>query len=241
MQSKRILALFVALAVILSAAAAFAELPWPQKMTQGQLELQSYIGRVNANLASQGYPQVNSLFECYPFNASLGATGMDDAEIPEGVELTFTLYGDTLNTLVLRVNNASTFATYAAACIQAASPHTTSLKDAQKAPDAHVKKVYKDANTTIEDQVDVLNGPSPRTYYAYYPNQYHDGTSWLQMTLVFPLAGYGESAVEATPAPPAAPNTDNVEDGGYYFSDDDYTHFEIFVTPTPEPDSAVYN
>ena len=239
MRNKRIMGLMAAVMLLLAAATAQA-LPWPNNMTQGQLALQSYIGRVNDTLVSQGQPQVNSLFECYPFNATLGATGMDDAEIPEGVELTFTLYGDTLNTLVLRVNHPEAFKTYATACIQAASPNTTSLKDAQKAPAAHVQKAQKNPFTTIEDKVDVLNGPSPRTYYAYYPDQYHDGVSWYQMTLIFPLAGFEEAGVAATPAPAGVPNTDDVEYGGY-FSEDDYNHFEIFVTPTPEPDSAVYD
>lgn len=239
MRSKRLAALIAALMILLTAVSAQAELPWPVKMTQAQLELQSYIHRVNVNLASMNYPQVNSLFECYPFNATLGATGMDDAEIPEGVELTFTLYGETLNTLVLRVNDASRFAAYAAACIQAASPNTTTLQDAMKSPSAHAKAVQKNPGNSIEDAVDVLNGPSPRTYYAYYPNQYRDGANWLQMTLIFPLAGFGEAGVASTPAPPAG-SSGNTENEGY-FASDDYTHLEIFTTPTPEPDSAVYD
>ena len=239
MRNKRLIALLAALVMILALTAAQAALPWPAKMTQGQLELQSYIERVNANLAVMNEQQVNSLFECYPFNATLGATGMDDAEIPEGVELTFTLYGDTLNMLVLRVNSADRFASYAAACIQAASPNTTSLQDAMKAPSAHARAAQKNPGNSIEDVVDVLNGPSPRAYYAYYPNQYHDGTDWLQMTLVFPLAGFGEAGVAATPAPAGGASGDTENEG--YFAQDDYTHFEIFTTPTPEPDSAVYD
>lgn len=239
MQSKRILGLLAAVMLLLACVTAHA-LPWPNNMTQGQLELQSYVNRVNENLDSLGRPRVNSLFECYAFNASLGATGMDDAEIPEGVELTFTLYGTTLNTLVLRVNHPDAFTIYATACIQATSPHTTSIKEAQKAPAAHIKKAQRDPYTTIEDKVDVLNGPAPRTYYAYYPDQYHDGVSWYQMTLIFPLAGFEEAGVAATPAPAGVPNTDDVEYGGY-FSEDGFNHFEIFTTPTPEPDSAVYD
>ena len=239
MRSKRILALLAAMLLTAYALTAHAALPWPNNMTQGQAELQSYIQRVNDNLATLGTPGINSLFECYPFNASLGATGMDDAEIPEGVELTFTLYGDSLNTLILRVQDAGRFAAYAAACIQAASPHATTLQDAMKGPSAHVKAAQKNPGNSIEDTVDILNGPAPRTYYAYYPNQYHDGVSWLQMTLVFPLAGYGETGVAATPAPPAAPSGETENEG--YFASDNYTHLEIFTTPTPEPDSAVYD
>ncbi|MBR4082170.1 MAG: hypothetical protein IKK21_10340 [Clostridia bacterium] len=239
MRSKRVFALLAAIVLTAVTFTAHAALPWPNNMTQGQRELQSYVQRVNDNLAALGMPPVNSLFECYPFNATLGVTGMDDAEIPEGIELTFTLYGDSLNTLILRVNGADRFAAYAAACIQAASPNITTLQDAIKAPSAHVKAVQKDTGSTIEDTVDMLNGPSPRTYYAYYPNQYRDGVSWLQMTLVFPLTGFDEAGIAATPAPPAA-SSGNTENEGY-FASDDYTHLEIFTTPTPEPDSAVYD
>ena len=81
----------------------------------------------------------------------------------------------------------------------------------------------------------------PYVYYAYYPNQYSDGVDWIQMTIIFPLSGYwdgigigkGETATKG-------PDTYSGADQGYegYFSRDDYSHYEYFTTPTPEPDSA---
>ena len=57
--------------------------------------------------------------------------------------------------------------------------------------------------------------------------------SWLQLTLIFPLAGYGNAMISATPTPPPA---SSAEYEGYDF--DGGTHLEIFTTATPEPDSA---
>jgi hypothetical protein len=95
--------------------------------------------------------------------------------------------------------------------------------------------------TSFEDQVEDLNGTVPYIYYAYYPNQYHDGVSWLQMTIVFPLEGYwdGRETVTGSEVTRGPDNySDHSEDYEGYDSDDDYTHYEIFSTPTPEPDSA---
>lgn len=221
-------------AAVLVAASALADIAWPEAATPAQAALQTYISRVNENLATLGQPAVNSLFELYATGATLGVTASDGAEIPEGVELTFSLYNDTLNTLILRVNNAEQFPALAAACIQAASPSVTTLEEALKNPAQHASQVQANPGNSYEDEVVDLNGTSPRTYFAYYPNQYHDGVNWLQMTLVFPLAGYEEAGVAATPSPAAAA-AENEYEG--YFASDDMTHLEIFTTSTPEPES----
>lgn len=44
----------------------------------------------------------NSLFICFPGTASLGVTDQDDAEVPETVELSVSMYDDALNLLELR-------------------------------------------------------------------------------------------------------------------------------------------
>ena len=80
-----------------------------------------------------------------------------------------------------------------------------------------------------------LQGSQPRAYFAYYPNQYGDGKSWLQMTLIFARPGSEEAGLSLADATPA-PHADEEYEG--YFSQDNYSHFEIFATPTPEPDSA---
>jgi len=227
---KRICALVCALLLPLSA---MAELIWPAELTAGQAELKAYIEMVNRNQSLQSRGWVNSLFECYPTFATMGMTSLDMAEIPEGVELTFTMEGDHLDTLQLRVNDPARFASLAASCIQAASPDVTTLEDALKDPAYHASKASKEPGNSFEDTVDTHNGPAPRVYYAYYPNQYRDGVNWLQMMLIFPLPGYGEAAVAATSTP--APADSSLEYQGYDY--DGGTHLEIFTTPTPEPDS----
>ena len=235
MKSKLIRVLLaLLLAATLSFSCALGEIAWPAATTAGQQALIDYIAQVNANLQTLGAGQINSLFDYGVSTVVLGVTAVEDAEIPESVEITVQLYDNTLNTLELRCSDASRFTNLAAACIQAASPDTITLADASKTPAQYARKAMANASNSFADEVQPLNGPSARTYYAYYPNQYHNGVNWLQMTLVFPLVGYDEAGVYATPAL----NTDNgnVEYEGYQPTDD-LTHFEVFTTATPEPDS----
>ena len=86
---------------------------------------------------------------------------------------------------------------------------------------------------SFEEPVNELQSDQPRAYFAYYPNQFGDGNSWLQMTLIFARPGSPEAFVlvpSTTPEPDA--------EDGVWLSQDNYTHLEVFVTPTPEPDSA---
>lgn len=227
---KRICALVCALLLPIPA---MGELIWPEPLTEGQAALKSYIELVNQNQSLQSRGWVNSLFECYPTFAAMGMTAQDMGAIPEGIELTFTMEGGHLDTLQLRVNDPTRFAALAASCIQAASPETTTLEEALTDPTYHASKAIETPTDSFEDTVDTLNGLTPRVYYAYYPNQYRDGVNWLQMTLIFPLPGAADAAVAATATP--APADPTVEYEGYDY--DGGTHLEIFVTPTPEPDS----
>lgn len=228
---KRLCALLCAL--LLLPASALGEISWPEPLTTGQTLLREYIDRVNQNQSQQNRGWVNSMFECYPTFAVLGMTALDMAEVPEGVELSFTLNSDSLDTLQLRVNDPTRFASLAASCIQAASPTTSTLEDALADPTAYAEKAISNPGNSFEDTIDDLNGLTPRVYYAYYPNQYRDGVNWLQMTLIFPLAGSAEASA-TTPEPP--PSADpSLEYEGYDY--DGGTHLEIFVTATPEPDS----
>ena len=174
------------------------------------------------------------MFELYGSGATLGITAMPQAEIPEDVELTFTLYADSLNTLVLRVSDADRFPKIAGACIQAAAPEGQTLEEAVQNPQQHADKAKANPGNSFEDTVVTLNGSSVRVYYAYYPNQYHDGVNWLQMTLIFPVAGYENGSVLATDAPAEA--TAEKEYQGYS-SSDDWNHLEVFEQATPEPGS----
>lgn len=220
-------------ALMLLPAAALGAIDWPTAPSEGQNQLMAYIDRVNQNQSQQNRGWVNSLFECYPTFAVLGMTAVDMAEIPEGVELSFMLNSDSLDSLQLRVNDPTRFAAIAASCIQAASPTAITLEEALTDPTAHAKRVMANPNNSFEDEIIDLNGTTPRVYYAYYPNQYRDGVNWLQMTLIFPLSGYADAGITVTPTPPPADPTLEYEGTGY----DGGTHLEIFLTPTPEPDS----
>lgn len=227
---KRLCALLCALMLPLRA---LADITWPASMQPGQLALKTYIEQVNQNQSQQERGWINSIFECYPTFATLGMTTFDMAEIPEGVELTFTMESGYLDTLQLRVNDPSRFPALAASCIQAASPDAITLADTLKDPTAHANKAAKDPYDSFEDEVDLLNGMTPRVYYAYYPNQYRDGVNWLQMTLVFPLPGAAQAGVAVTPTPPPGDTELDFDLTDY----DGGTHLEVFTTATPEPDS----
>ena len=211
-------------------AAAPAELAWPA----GQEKLESYIALVNETLVSRGERAFNSLITCTQSVATLAITAEDNAEVPEDVELDVTMEGGRPVKLVLRVSNPSRFALLAGACIQAVSPDVTTLEDAMKDPGVYASKAASSPQNSFEDTVSELAGETPRTYYAYYPNQYHDGVSWLQLTLIFPMEGSEETGVAPTETPHVAVATDEHEG---YLPVDGGTHLEVFTTATPEPDS----
>ena len=97
-------------------------------------------------------------------------------------------------------------------------------------------KATDDMTHSFEEPVNELQSDQPRAYFAYYPNQFGDGNSWLQMTLIFarPGSAVNDLAVAGlTPPPP----TEDVEYEGF-FAQDNFNHLEIFTTATPEPDSA---
>ena len=147
----------------------------------------------------------------------------------------FVLSEDGLYSLQLRVTSPERFTKIAAACLYAASPAATSMEQAMQVTGSYAAIASRDVYTSFEEAVEELQGAQPRAYFAYYPDQYSDGRSWLQMTLIFARPGSEGAAfiVPTTPAPEAA---DNMYEG--YFSNDNYTHLEVFPTATPEPDSA---
>lgn len=236
---KRILAgLFAFLAAL--SGTGFAEMPWKEN-TPGQKILRAYITDVNTFLAEQGENEVNSVFEMYDRFAELGITAENTAEIPEGVEITVSLHHDTINTLTLRVNDVTRFPRIAAAFLRAVNPEEMTLQEALEKPSERAGKAAANPANSFEDEIEDLNGTVPRVYYAYYPDQYHDGVNWIQMTIVFPLAEYwgGEGKIQSGETPTKGPDTYSGNDAEYegYFSSDDYRHLEVFTTPTPEPDS----
>ena len=226
-------------ALLLIPAAATAGMEWKDE-TPALKTLKTYTENVNKLLMETGEHPINSLFSCFSSITVMGITEKDDAEIPEGVEITVELYYETINSLQLRVNDPDRFPVIAAAVIRALYGDSMSQEDAISIPLERAKKAKQEPASSFEEPVDEMNGNKPRVYYAYYPNQYLSGMNWLQMTLIFPLAGEwdGEGLILGTEADreyvPAAADPDY--DG--FMRDDDYTHYEVFSTATPEPDSA---
>jgi len=226
--------------LLLLPTAAPADMAWKEN-TPAQKTLRQYMESVNHYLAEQGEQPVNSLFEMYDKQAVFGITLFPDAEMPENVEITVTMTYDSLNTLELRVSDISRFPSIAAAFLRALEPGNVSYEEGMRVPAEKAKRAAAAPLDSFEETVELLNGESPRTYYSYYPNQWSNGVNWIQMTIVFPLAGMweGGSILEGA-LPTRGPDTYSGNDPNYegYFSEDDFTHLEVFATETPEPDSA---
>lgn len=235
---RRLAALLAALALFLPAAGC-ASIAWRENTPAHKL-LKDYIGHVNAFLVEEGELEVNTGFEMYDQLAVLGITSAPNAETPEGVEVTVKLTYDSISSVEVRVNEPERFPAIAAAFLRALYPDTMTAEEAKRVPLERTARARANPENSFEDEVEELNGTRPRMYYAYYPNQYHDGVNWMQMTIIFPLAGYWEgTGVADGETPTKGPDTYSGNDREYdgYFSRDDYSHYEYFTTPTPEPDS----
>ena len=223
-------------------------LVWPDQPTANEAALKTYIGKVNAALESMHALPVNSVFECYDTFASLGVTSVNDSDTPESVQITVNM-GRGLEWMEVSSSSMDGFATLCAACIAVAAGDEEHASQYMADPKAYVARVNKNPTTSFEDHVLTARSEKVRTYWAYSPSAYGDSGSflsgfgdtsaWLTMTLTFPLENE-EAGVEVTPVP--QPDTETVRDGsdddGDYTPYDEGTHFEIFLTPTPEPDSA---
>lgn len=229
-------------AALLLPVLALAAPQWKED-TPAMAMLRDFTGKVNEILQEHGEGPINSLFGNFPQVTVMGITGEDDAEIPEGVEITVSMFYDTLATLELRVNDLGRFPVIAASIIKALYGETKSWGDVLHIPEERAKRARENPGDSFEEPVDETNGENPRTYYAYYPNEYHDGVNWIQMTLVFPMAGAWDGdritlGTERSENENMLPEEEANPDYTGYFSTDDYTHLEVFATATPEPDSA---
>ena len=237
---KRILARVLCVMMLILCAAAEAELEWPAD-TPAQKTLRIYIDRANQFLSQQGAAEINRIFEMYPGFAVLGITSAPDSETPEDTEITVMMYEETLNRLELRTCDIAAFPPMAASLICAFYSVPKTVEETIAAPADRARQAAENPDNSFEEPVDEMNGTIPRVYYAYYPDQYHDGRNWIQMTIIFPQEDFqtADDYVSGT-VPDASTWTyaDASEDYEGYFSSDDYSHFELFTTPTPEPDSA---
>lgn len=231
----------MAAVLLLIPAMALASLSWRED-TPAMTMLKEYTERVNQLLAEAGEYPINSLFSNYAAETVMGITQEENAEIPESVEITVTMYHDTLNTLQLRVSEIDRFPVIAGALIRALYGDGMTREEAERIPRERTKKARENPGSSFEEPVEELNGTMPRTYYAYQPDPYHNGVSWMQMTLIFPMAGAwdGSGLVLGTQKEGSYVGPEDEADPDYegYFSSDDYTHLEVFETATPEPDSA---
>ncbi len=167
--------------------------------------------------------------------------GMDGCELPDDpfaeynppAEISVMLGEEGLHSIQLRMQDANRFANVAAACIHAASPSAISLEQARTITAAYAGSVLSAPNRSFEEEVNEAQSAQPRAYFAYYPDQFKDERNWLQLTLVFARPGSADAYV-IVPA-----NTPIPEAGdAVWLSNDNYTHLEVFASPTPEPDSA---
>ena len=179
--------------------------------------LKDYIRRVNETLVSSGAGKIDPCYELYPTFASL----------------------------VLRMDNLTNFALIGGALAQQTSPNSITLDEAVSAVQAYVRKVQESNGNGVvesfEEQPILSQGTQTRLYGAYYPNQYHDNANWMQLTIIFPQPGSvdGGLLLNNDAGPTATPDPDGDEISGYFpFDGFQDSHLEVFVTPTPEPDSA---
>ena len=142
-----------------------------------------------------------------------------------------------MNSLEVRVSDFSRFPRIAASFIRALEPENMSMKEALEIPTQRMQKAAKAPGNSFEDQVETLNGTQPYIYYAYYPNQYHDGVSWTQLMIIFPLEGCWdeETGIVDNESQPKVQDRDEDQSTEYegYYSTDDFEHLQVYATETP--------
>lgn len=244
---KRIAALLLALLML--AGSSFAELKLFDR-TPAQKMLKTYIGNVNSFLAENGESEFNRIFDQQNTEVEIGITYSDDDFEPDVVADIYLRY-DSLYYLVLRVNSTERFPAIAAAFLRALNPETMTQAESLKVPTEKAQKAAENPENSFVDhefdiyaekEQEILNGEKPQSYYAYYPNQYHNEENWLQLMIIFPMKGYwnGETGIVGDEAKVKIQDPDEGQDAEYegYYATDDYEHLRVFTTPTPEPDSA---
>ena len=227
-------------AIILISSTAYAGIDWPEE-TAGEKILKQYIENVNAYLEQRGESAVNRGFEIYPGFAVLGITLSDDAEIPEDVEITVKMSDDTLDSLELIVRDVPRFSVIASSFLRALFPDNPDSADSVSIPAEKAQQALRNPEIPFGEDVSTDKGDTFRIYYNYYPNRYNSGQNWLVMTIVFPhraLWDYSSILTVTEEEKVYIPDEEIGEAYEGYYSDDDYSHFDVYVTPTPEPDSA---
>ena len=127
---------------------------------------------------------------------------MNGAEFAQHAEITVNMNATGITSLVLRMDNLTSFALIGGALVQQTSPNSITLDEAVSAVQAYVRKVQESNGNGVvesfEEQPILSQGTQTRLY----------GAAGDEISGYFPFDGFQDS------------------------------HLEVFVTPTPEPDSA---
>jgi hypothetical protein len=226
-------------ALILAYSSAAADIEWPEE-TNGQKVLKQYIESVNSYLAQQNEMPINRCFEIHPSFAILGITSADDAEIPEDVEINVRMNDDSLDSLELIVRDVSRFPAIASSFLRALFQDSDSSSKEISVPAQKAAEALQNPDTSFGEEIYPDKGNAPRIYYNYYPD-YLYMEKWIIMTIIFPKKDTWDGSDILTIRDEEKVYIPDEEIGeayeGYY-SKDDYSHFDVFTTPTPEPDSA---
>jgi hypothetical protein len=218
---------------------AAADIEWPEE-TNGQKVLKQYIESVNSYLAQQDEMPVNRCFEIHRSIAILGITAEDDAEIPEDIEINVRMNDDSLDSLELIVRNVHRFPAIATAFLRALFQDSETSSREIEVPAQKAAQALQNPDTSFGEEIYNDKGNAPRIYYNYYPD-YLYMEKWIIMTIIFPMKDAWDGSDILTIRDEEKVYIPDEEIGeayeGYY-SKDDYSHFDVFTTPTPEPDSA---
>ena len=247
---KRIFPVILALILIFPAGNSLADLKKLWDTTPAQQMLKTYIANVNEFLDASGEEEINKIFDQQDTIVELGVTISDESFVPEDVVVTVYLHYKSINYLLLRVDSAARFPKIAAAFLRALNPKTMTQDQALKVPTERANRAVQKPYDSFADvefdkygdiETEIMNAEKPQTYYAYYPDQYHDGVNWMQLMIIFPMADYWdeENGVITEEMEETKPYVDNMQPDGYegYFADDYFEHYREYDTPTPEPDS----
>ncbi|MBQ8161935.1 MAG: hypothetical protein IJ083_14510 [Clostridia bacterium] len=207
---------------------------WPE----GTETAEGFVAQVNQLLAQMNAPQIDTIIAAYPTFATL-AVQDGTSDVPETNQIAMALSGGYIQNLTFSVSDLDLFLPISVALISACSGEED-LALLEKEVQTYLKRAREHPDQSFEDRVIWDQGDQARVYYAYVPNQYMDGTNWLTMTLIFPRPQEMGLGGVVTPAPENRrdPIYDVQDSEGDYTPYDEGTHLEIFLTPTPEPDSA---
>ncbi len=245
---KRFAALL--LSILMMTGASLAEIDWAEVPPGAQSYLIPYIDQVNQTLRQLNAGVVDVLHGASPTIAYFGMDGLmlDDLPLDENLPLEIDIsYTETgLYALTLRVSELNRFEAIASAFLHAVSPEHIPLETARSVARGYAAVALQDRAEALanpsgamthgyEEEILDLQGDAPRAYFAYYPNQFGDGVAWLQMTVYFPRPGSLGGKLVLSVAPPPEVSTKEYEG---FFATDNFSHFETFPSPTPEPDSA---